>query len=288
MEVFYQISLQIILVLMTNTKTATTSGLQTYFQQNTIWGLNPSIVLGFSIAWSLRTAITLHVKTIKEHKIFFYCSQSFFVGVWALFATSRRVLSIVCFFVPSLGLQDILYHWLAEQFPFSIKKKYKMIHPKDEVHLFNMTGKLLWSDVDRWFWLDGDGNGLDRWSYYEDPDDPTPPPYTLYTGFTLQWTLVVFMMIMFFHFVSMAMTKSAASEDFKGHRSKFNKCLHILQNINFAFPWSDWDEGVFSKEEFQRRYTNTETEMLLSCAVNSFFSIIMVMPIWFTGCTKIL
>ena len=149
MEVFYQISLQIILVLMTNTRTATTSGLQTYFQQNTIWGLNPSIVLGFSIAWSLRTAITLHVKTIKEHKIFFYCSQSFFVGVWALFATSRRVLSIVCFFVPSLGLQDILYHWLAEQFPFSIKKKYKMIHPKDEVHLFNMTGKLLWSDVDR-------------------------------------------------------------------------------------------------------------------------------------------
>ena len=90
-------------------------------------------------------------------------------------------------------------------------------------------------------------------------------------------------MLMFFHFVSMAMAKSATSEEFKSDKSKFNKSLHILQNMNFAFPWVDWDEGMFSKEEFQRRYSNTESEMLLSWAVNSFFSIILVMPIWFTG-----
>ena len=114
MEVFYQAALQIVLLLMTGTKTATTSGLQTYFQQNTIWGLDPSIVLGFFIAWSLRTAITLHVKTIKKHKVYFGFKQTFSVGLWAMFATLRRVLSIVCFFVPSLGLQNILYHWMSE------------------------------------------------------------------------------------------------------------------------------------------------------------------------------
>ena len=81
----------------------------------------------------------------------------------------------------------------------------------------------------------------------------------------------------------MVVTKYAASEEFRELGSQFNKCLHILQNINFAFPWSDWDEGVFSKEEFQRRYSNTENEMFLTCAVNSFFSIIMLIPIWFTG-----
>ena len=93
----------------------------------------------------------------------------------------------------------------------------------------------------------------------------------------------MFFVLMFFHCVSMALTKFAASEEFREHGSQFNKYLHILQNINFAFPWTDWDEGVFSKEEFQRRYSDTETEMLLSCAVNSFFSIIMLIPIWFTG-----
>ena len=52
MEVFYQIFLQIILLLLANTKTATTSGLQTYFEekQNTILGLDSSIILVFSIA----------------------------------------------------------------------------------------------------------------------------------------------------------------------------------------------------------------------------------------------
>ena len=158
-----------------------------------------------------------------------------------------------------------------------------MIHPKDEVKLFNLTGKIFWSDVDRWFWLDDAGSGLDRWNYYEDPDDPVPPPYTMYTGFTLQWTFTLFFMLMFFHFVSMVLAKYATSREFRGHGSKFNKCLHIFQNMNFAFPWADWDEGMFSKEEFQRRCRNTETEMFVSCAVNSFFSIIMVIPIWFTG-----
>ena len=283
LEVFYQIFLHIILLLLTNTGTATTSGLQTYFQKNTILGLDSSIVLGCSIAWSLKTSVTLHIQTINKQKVFGGYSQSFSVGLWALVATARRALSTVCFFVPSLGLMDILYHWRAEQHVFSIKRDYMMIHPNDTVQLFNMTGKLLWSDVNRWFWMDDAGSGLDRWNYFGDPAEPTPPPYTLYTGFTLQWTFALFFMLMFFHCISMAMTKSATSEEFREHGSQFNKCLHILQNINFAFPWSDWDEGVFSKEEFQRRYTNTESEMLLSCAVNSFFSIIMVIPIWFTG-----
>ena len=71
------------LLLMTDTHTATTSGLQTYFQQNTILGFSPSIVLGFFIAWSLRTAITMHIKTIKKQKIYFGFKQTFFVGLWA-------------------------------------------------------------------------------------------------------------------------------------------------------------------------------------------------------------
>ena len=129
--------------------------------------------------------------------------------------------------------------------------------------------------------MDDAGSGLDRWNYYEDPAEPKPPPYTQYTGFTLQCTFaLIFMLPLRLHGCDKI---CAASEEFRELGSQFNKCLHILQNINFAFPWSDWDEGVFSKQEFQRRCSDTETEMLLSCAVNSFFSIIMVIPIWFTG-----
>ena len=268
---FYQIALQIILLLMTATKTSTTSGLQTYFQQNTILGIDPSIILGFSIAWSLRTSITLHVKTIKRQKICFGFKQSFFVGLWSLLATLRRVLSIVCFFLPSLGQFNILYHWISEQYYFSMKKKYKLIHPKDEVHLFNMTEKLLWSE-------------LDRWNYYADVNEPTEPSYTLYTGFNLKWTFVVFLMLQLLHFVIMFGVKLAMSMEFR-KGIIYNKCIHILQNINLSFPWADWDEGMFTREEFLERYKNTENEMACSIAVNAFFSICMLFPIWFTGNT---
>ena len=284
MEVFYQITLQIILLLMTDTNTATTSGLQTYFRKNTILGLSPSLVLGFSIAWSLRTAITMHIKTVKKQKVYFGFKRAFFVGLWATFATARRVLSLVCFFAASLGLLDILYHWMCEQYTFGIKFAFELIHPKDQVYLFNMTDTLFWSESRRWFWTDGikAGSGLDRWNYFEDPNEPTAPSYALYTGFTLKWTLMLFFMLMAFHFLSMFFVKWATSQEFNKERM-FNKCIHVLQNLNLCFPFSDWDEKMVSGEEFRQRFSNTELEMACSFAVNFGFSLTMVIPIWFTG-----
>lgn len=254
---------------MTDTSTATTSGLQTYFKQSTIFGIDPSLILGFSIAWSLRTSISLHIKAIKRQKVFFGFKQSFFVGLWAVFATSRRVLSIVVFFLPSLGLMDILHHHQSEQYTFSIKMQYNLIHPKDQVHLFNLTERLLWSE-------------LDRWNYYEDPEEPIAPSYTLYTGFNLKWSLILFFFLMFFQFAAIFYSKYGTSKEFKEDRL-YNKCIHVLQNLNFSFPMTDWDEGMFTREEFRTRYNNIEVEMACALAVNIAFSFCMVIPVLYTG-----
>ena len=226
----------------------------------------------------------MHIKTIKKQKVYFGFKQTFFVGLWATFATARRVLSMVCFFVSSLGLLDLLYHWMSEQYTFGVKKEHNMIHPKDQVYLFNMTETILWSESRRWFWTDGigAGNGLDRWNYFEDPDEPTAPSYSFYTGFTLKWTFVVFFMIMGFHFFSMFCVKNATSQEFK-EEIMYNKFIHVIQNLNLCFPFVDWDEKMVSGEEFKQRYSNTELEMSCSFAVNSGFSMIMLFPIWFTG-----
>ena len=45
MEVFLQVSIQIIVLLLTKTKTATTSGLQTFFQQTPILGIDSTVIL---------------------------------------------------------------------------------------------------------------------------------------------------------------------------------------------------------------------------------------------------
>ena len=49
-----------------------------------------------------------------------YCQMV--VLLWAVLATLRRMLALVLFFVPSLGLLDLLHHWQAEQRPFWVRR----------------------------------------------------------------------------------------------------------------------------------------------------------------------
>ena len=90
-------------------------------------------------------------------------------------ANAKRILSLFAFFIPSLGLFDILYHWHAEQFPFQLRAYGFIKGPNDTLELYNMTEEVLWSDIDRW-----------------DYDNSIPPGYTLYTGLTLGQTFLSF------------------------------------------------------------------------------------------------
>ena len=99
MEVFYQVSLQIILLLFTQTKTPTTGGWESFFEQDSYLGLplHPETILALSATWSLKTCIFLHIKTISVEKGFFPVTSRMAVFCWALFATLRKVLSNLAF-----------------------------------------------------------------------------------------------------------------------------------------------------------------------------------------------
>ena len=260
---------------MTLTETATTSGLQTFFQQDSFLSIpmKPTTALILSSAWSLKTSVMMHLNSVKTQKGFFGIKASLAVFMWGLMGALRRILSMVCFFVPSLGLYNLLNHWLAELYTFSIRTQFNLIHKTDQVHLFNLTETIRWSE-------------LDRWNYYEDPTEPTPPSYTLYTGFTLKWTFICFMVIMIFHTLSILLVKIFTSEEFKQDQNSYNKFLHVVENINCSLPYRDWDEDKGksnNKEEFAKQSRNTEYEIILSQLVNIGFSLIMLIPLWFTG-----
>ena len=232
--------------------------------------MSPKVAVGLSIAWNLKTSALLHRKIIKNDKELLGFTSSFFVVLWGFIATLRRVLAMVCFFIPSLGLVNLLNHWLAEQYPFSIRSKFNLIHPRDEFYLYNLTGN--------WFWKD-----LDRWNYYASPEEPSPPSYALYTGFTLQNTFIEFFLLMALHCLTMATVKMITSPEFRKEKGFFNKSLHILQNINIAYPFRDWDYGFFTIDEYKRRFQSTEKEMMCSILLNNLFSLAMVGPIWYAG-----
>lgn len=107
---FYQVAGQGLLLLYSITETKTSGGLETVFKQDTFMGLrmNPVVILGLSIALTLKSCITLNFKAVKIEKIYVPFSSKCFILLWGFFSSMRRILSVIVFFVPSLGLFNII------------------------------------------------------------------------------------------------------------------------------------------------------------------------------------
>ena len=255
------------------TGTRTTGGLEDVFtQQNSFLGIqNPIVALAISIAITLKSCITLHLKTVKIEKQFVPFTSTFFILLWGLFSSLRRIVSMVCFFIPSLGLFSILYHHKAELIPFSSKSTWKKYGktPRDRIVLYNLKETVTWGELDRWDY---------SWS-----TEGTPPHYTEYTGLSLKWTFGLFFLITAAQFVTTFIVKFFTSKAFSNRKGFLNRFLHLLLSLNLASPFEDWDMGRFTIEEYRERQKLTNTEMTWSLSVNIIFTLIMMVPLWYTG-----
>ena len=270
LEAFYQVAGQIILLLFAKTAFSTTGGLQSVFnQQNGFLGIqDPIAVLAISIAITLKSCITLHLKTVKTEKQFVPFTSTFFILLWGLFSTLRRVIAMVCFFIPSLGLFSILYHYKAEQIPFTLWQKYGKTQ-MDRIVLYGLKETVTWGDLDRWD--------------YSNSTEGTPPHYSEYTGLSLKWTFGLFFLITASQFVTTLIVKICTSKAFSSRENYLNKFLHLLLSLNLASPFEDWDMGRFTIREYRERHKLTNTEMAWSLSVNIVFSLAMMVPLWYTG-----
>ena len=264
-------TLQIVLVLVAMTSTSTTGGLETMFDSGDFMGvyMDPSIVLGLSILISLKSSVMLHVNYIKKEKGHFPFRSSFVTFCWGLFASLRRSLSSVSFFIPSLGLFSILHHWQAEQIPYSIRKNYpSKINYDDKIAAYNMSETVYWRQLDRW--------------NFTDLQNPQPPCYTEYTGLSLKDSSYVFLYFMIYQYAALILVKLFTSEDFKKRERFFEKFLHVLLNMNLAFPYTDWDIGDYSIEHFKQRYRKVNKEMAWCMTINISVSCLMTLPLIYT------
>ena len=134
LETVVQIILQVIMILLQPTKTkhsATHSGLQKVFEKDhsgvsdiiAQFGIvldvqEESVATGLlivSILWSFKTIAVTYIKVkTEEKKELFPLPNKIFLGVRCLLVYSVRISCIVSFFVPFLGLLDILAHWKAD------------------------------------------------------------------------------------------------------------------------------------------------------------------------------
>ena len=137
------------------------------------------------------------------------------------------------------------------------------------MYMYNKT-PVPWSDIDRWD--------------YTDPEDPTPPPYTLYTGLDPGLAFGLFWVLLLLNAITIFVIKVITVEKFY----KFNILdivLHCLENCHIPLPWRDWDEGAGSVEEVRARYRRVRTEVVLTMLVNLLFNMVMLVPMIYTGDT---
>ena len=122
-----------------------------------------------------------------------------------------------------------------------------------------------------------------RWNY-ENPENPTLPDYSLYTGLSAKMTLVTFFCILLLHYLAIVVVKLLTSAEFrKEFGSGLKTAIHVITCSNISSPFRDWDHEDVSVEEHRRRYTRTKREMLCLLLTNTVFSLVLLGPLWYTG-----
>ena len=113
LEVVFQLSGQIIYLLLSSTNTPTSGGLEMMFQKTS----NAFLVL--SIGLSVKTIYFVTLKTNSIEKPFLPMTSKLVLLSWIVVSASSRIMAIVFLFTPSFGLFSILGHWKLEQTPYS-------------------------------------------------------------------------------------------------------------------------------------------------------------------------
>ena len=278
LEVVIQVTIQILVLLLNRTDTPTTGGLETIFDEgNARCNGNATEVLVLSILWNIFTSIRIQAKFSILEKGYCRTASKLVVIAWATFATLRRILSLVTVFIPSMGLFGLLHHWKWEQVPFDIRienAKKGLLTSEDQISLLGLNDTVLWSELDR--------------TDYSDPQYPVPPPYYLYTLLSLQETFMALFGLSFLQLFATFVIKVCTSKDFREEPYKTNKIIHLLENLNFASPFKDWDEGDFTAQEFKERAQAVRKEVIGTQAIHFISTIVMLVPLWYTGTKEFL
>ena len=124
-----QVTVTILLLLLSRTETPTTGGLETIFDDGKTWK-----ILAVGVTWSLLSTIMAQTNLTILDKGFCPTTSRLVVLAWASFSTMRRILSLVTMFIPAMGLCSLLNHWKWEQVPFKIAHK---VSPGDKISLLS-------------------------------------------------------------------------------------------------------------------------------------------------------
>ena len=191
------------------------------------------------------------------------------LAVRSLLVYSVRLSCIVAFFGPFLGLFNVLAHWKAEQMVLDFKVF-------NRSHLYTSlkgSGSLPLEVVYR--------------ANYSDPENPLPPSYTIYTQVTLGTSFALFLVLLIIQSLVNLLLETRLSQEFKEAKLT-TKMQHLLESVNRGDSFMDWDMGLGTLSDYQRKWWNVMAETIVMIGVQLGTNLALLIPLWVTSKTVML
>ena len=208
LETIYQLSLQLVLLLNAVSETRTNHGLNVVFGTEENTSSFKLALLALSIMWSCVSCSLSHLKGLMVHRDHFPALSKLVAGLFALISILKRVLCIILYFTPAMGLFSLLRHLQAEQTAFTDNMLHFANDNNGTIQFSNIS--ILWETIDRW-----------------NRKTNEPPNYTLYTGLSLQYYFFIFMSITMSQLFTIFGVKRQWSDSFS-RSNILNKIIHCL------------------------------------------------------------
>ena len=290
LETVYQLSGQLILLLLAYTDTPTQSGLKTVFHSGLDeWSL---FLLTLSILLSFKSCVTSHWKALTACREHFPFMAKLVSALFCFFACLTKVTAIITFFSGPLGLFNLLRHHQGEQYPWST----------DVMDLLGMHGSIALGDsepvtvsaIDRWkkngtlFQEYDNGTAIVGESGYPIPNPHhlvSPPDYTLYVGMKLGDYLLAFFLLIGCHALCIFVAKCMLSQAFRNGFNFLEKIIHSLENTNIPYNSKEWDDAEGDAQEHRTRMRSNWHEVLVVIIINFVFNILHTSSLFYLGKT---
>jgi len=270
-EIFHQTAITIVLLLFSISQTKTTSAMEAIFvpQGNEIFGIiingyfifNTSLAIGL-ISFMIRSGQGSY-RSLKSRLAF---------GLYGILNLILRLLAIVNFFIPSLGMLNVLRHLQTDRIPFAnpqINGIYRYNFSNDTLY-FGNAAPIAWTDITN--------------VNYSKPDKPSLPQYTLYTGINSKHAFIIFSFIWILQIAVIWIKNSCKSRRFNG-LGFLDQLVHSFKSVTLPAPSTDWETTQGDSEEHFVEMKNVETEVVSTIKINFLFQILHLTPMLYLAYT---
>ena len=253
LELVAQQSIQLLMLLLSRAKYPVVTGLQQLFSQNV-----GDVMLMLSVCWSFKTGIVSFLKIHSEQKAGMLSGAAKLVlGHRALLFCVTRIVCVVAFFGPFLGLGVCMAHWHAEG-----------------MELDQDIMKNLQSNTSYW-----DRETLDL--MYREQD------YTNYTLVTLQTAFFIFLGILLLHSIAIFLLKINLSRHFKS-AGWLNKIGHVVESLHVPDVYKDFDVDMNpdwerTPEDYRAAYNSVLKKTLWMTSLQMVSNLLLLVPLLVTG-----